>query len=628
MKRKIVLLCSGWASNYLTDFINGARKATKNIDVDFYCFTAYDYTELSGFPNYTGYSIFNLINYDDYDGVIIFSDLISNARVLEKERLKILKSGKPAISINKKLEGITNIRVDNYSAAYEVMTHLIKDHGVTDFGYIGGKENALDFAERYKAYRTAHLDNNLKINMENVITIDRSEYIEAYDFLSDYLKNGNKLPECIVCANDLIAFAVLKIAEENNIKIPEQLKVVGYDDNIYSKSTTPSVTTVKSNAELIGAESVKRLLSGNNEVQQLKLQSTPVYRHSCGCEEKSMEHQKIFSLNMISEQIETETFARQMEKIQEIFTEATDVFTLLTNLELFIAKSHNWEGDNFAIFLKSDWSSVLINSQENLPQNYSYGAQVQAISSIVNNKKYPREIIATSSLVSSKMKEGNNNLFIFYPIFNHSYVHGYLVTKNNTNLFRKRFAYQWTKTFGTSIERFRKQNMFKQMSQQFLRLSTRDALSGMLNRVGMDKLAKHFYAQNKKNGLTTVLFFVDINSMKTINDKFGHLHGDLAVKTIAASVMDVVPRNWLCIRYGGDEFLVVGNSKNYNGEDYCSIIQQNLAKKTATMKLPYTLSASVGTYSVPPSSSLTLEEAVEKVDEIMYEKKQAFHKQQ
>ena len=116
--------------------------------------------------------------------------------------------------------------------------------------------------------------------------------------------------------------------------------------------------------------------------------------------------------------------------------------------------------------------------------------------------------------------------------------------------------------------------------------------------------------------------------MKTINDKFGHLHGDLAVKTIAASVMDVVPRNWLCIRYGGDEFLVVGNSKNYNGEDYCSIIQQNLAKKTATMKLPYNLSASVGTYSVPPSSSLTLEEAVEKVDEIMYEKKQAFHKQQ
>jgi hypothetical protein len=44
------------------------------------------------------------------------------------------------------------------------------------------------------------------------------------------------------------------------------------------------------------------------------------------------------------------------------------------------------------------------------------------------------------------------------------------------------------------------------------------------------------------------------------------------------------------------------------------------------MHLPYTLSASVGTYSVPSNSNLTLEQAVEAVDNIMYEQKQAFHK--
>ena len=45
------------------------------------------------------------------------------------------------------------------------------------------------------------------------------------------------------------------------------------------------------------------------------------------------------------------------------------------------------------------------------------------------------------------------------------------------------------------------------------------------------------------------------------------------------------------------------------------------------MHLPYTLSASVGTYSVPAHSDLTLEQAVETVDNIMYEQKQAFHKE-
>ena len=115
--------------------------------------------------------------------------------------------------------------------------------------------------------------------------------------------------------------------------------------------------------------------------------------------------------------------------------------------------------------------------------------------------------------------------------------------------------------------------------------------------------------------------------MKFINDNFGHLHGDLAVKTIAAAVMEVIPKNWLPIRYGGDEFLVVGNSKNYKGEDYCKIITDRITKKTSIMKLPYLLSASVGTYSVPPNSPMTLEEAVEKCDELMYEVKEAFHRQ-
>ena len=295
-------------------------------------------------------------------------------------------------------------------------------------------------------------------------------------------------------------------------------------------------------------------------------------------------------------------------------------------MEIFFARSHKFEGSDFCIFLKSDWSSVLINSAESLPLNLSYGQNVQSIVSIQGGIKYPREIINTRDLIPSKMHSAENNIFVFLPIYNHSYVHGYYVTKNNLAMIKNRFGYNWSRNFGNSIERFRKSNMYKQMSQQFLRLSTRDALSGMLNRVGLEKLAKPFYAQNKKNGLTTVLFFVDINKMKLINDNFGHLHGDLAVKTISAAIMEVIPKNWLPIRYGGDEFLVVGNSKNYNGEDYCQIITERIRKKTSIMRLPYILSASVGTYSVPASSSLTLEEAVEKVDDIMYQVKQEFHK--
>ncbi|MBR4179521.1 MAG: GGDEF domain-containing protein [Treponema sp.] len=628
MNRRIAVLGCGWSSYFVKDFIHGMMRAVEGKNIDIYVFNTYNYVEYSGFPNSTGFSIFNLINYEEFDGIVILSDLIGNARVLEHERLRILKSKKPAISINKKMQGICCLRVDNYSGMYDVLAHLIKMHNVSDIAYLSGKEQSVDISERYKAYMEVLKDNNITFDKEKVYTIDSCDYHCAYRFFDDYVKSGKKLPQAFCCANDLLAMALLKVCLENKIKVPEQLKILGFDNITEAQCTKPSLTTVKSCADLLGVEAVTRLIRGVNPMQVLNVKSTPIFRNTCGCSYSVTSEQNLFALNILDDANKKEEFDSHLETLGEIFTEAADVFTLLTNLENFFVKSHRFEGPDFCIFMKSDWNSVLINSAENLPQNLSYGAQVQAICSVQDNKKYLRELLPSHDLIPSKMKTTDkSNVFLFMPIFHHSYVHGYYVAKNNLTMIDNRYGYMWTRSMGTGIEHFRKKNMFKQMSQQYLKLSTKDALSGTLNRQGLDKLAKPFYAHNKKNGLTTVLFFVDINKMKHINDQFGHLHGDLAVKTVAAAAMETVPKNWLCIRYGGDEFLIVGSSKNYNGEDYCEMIKKRLASKTSVMHLPYNLTASVGTYSVPPQSELTLEQAVENVDNIMYEQKQAFHKE-
>lgn len=627
MKKKLAILTNGWSNYFIEDFVKGVKKALKESNTDIYLFSCYDFTEFSGYPNFNGYSIYRLVNYEDYDGVIILADLIKNPRILEKERQRILQAKVPAISVNAQLKDIPCIKIDNYSGFYELICHLIKEHGVKEFAYFTGKENSIDFSERYKAYRTALQDNGITLDPQKTYTVERTNYQCAYENIDEILKDPEQRPQAIVCASDLMAMAVIKRADELGIQIPQELKVIGYDDLLFSSSMNPSLTTVKSNADIVGYEAARKVMAGYFDLEVIKIKSSPVYRVSCGCTEENSDKQKRLPIDIMSYSNENETFNSHLEIMDEIFTEATDVFTLMTNLDIFFQKSHHFEGSDFCIFLKSDWTSVLINTAETLPANLNYGNQMQAITSIQNNEKYPREIINTRDLMPSKMKTESNNLYLFMPIYNHSYVHGYFVCKNNLLMLREHYGYRWTMAFGSAVERFRKQNMFKQMSQQYLRLSTRDALSGTINRVGLEKIAKPFFAQNKKNGLTTVLFFVDINKMKFINDNFGHLHGDLAVKTIAAAVMEVIPKNWLPIRYGGDEFLVVGNSKNYKGEDYCKIITDRITKKTSIMKLPYLLSASVGTYSVPPNSTMTLEEAVEKCDEMMYEVKEAFHRQ-
>ena len=388
MKKKIAVLACGWSTYFLKDFVTGMQRAVIGKNIDIYLFNTYNYTEYSGFPNYTGASIFNLIHYEDFDGIVILADLIGNPRILERERLRIIKSGKPALSINKKMEGICCLRIDNYSSMYSVIDHIIKMHNVTDIAFIAGKETSVDISERYKAYVTVLKDNNIEMDLKKVISIDYSDYHCAYRYFDQLVKSGEALPQAFACANDLIALALLKVCSENKISVPEKLKIVGFDDIVEARCTSPSLTTVHNNAELLGAEVINRLEFGVNPSQIIKMKSSPVMRQSCGCAYTNTKQQSIFTLNILDEANKKEEFDTQIEVIGEIFAEAADVFTLLTNVENFLTKSHCFEGSDFCIFMKSDWTSVLINSAENLPQNLSYGTQVQAICSVQDNKKY------------------------------------------------------------------------------------------------------------------------------------------------------------------------------------------------------------------------------------------------
>ena len=82
MKKKLAILTNGWSNYFIEDFVKGVKKALKESDTDIYLFSCYDFTEFSGYPNFNGYSIYRLVNYEDYDGVIILADLIQNPRIL------------------------------------------------------------------------------------------------------------------------------------------------------------------------------------------------------------------------------------------------------------------------------------------------------------------------------------------------------------------------------------------------------------------------------------------------------------------------------------------------------------------------------------------------------------------
>ena len=151
-----------------------------------------------------------------------------------------------------------------------------------------------------------------------------------------------------------------------------------------------------------------------------------------------------------------------------------------------------------------------------------------------------------------------------------------------------------------------------------------DPLTGLNNR----KQLGHFYDHWTKNhgeGDTINVLMIDANKFKSINDTYGHVEGDRALKNIAESLRlgcKGLPKRANIARYGGDEFAVLFEASNQDDIGHLmDNIREQLAAINERTKVPFELTVSIG--SASSDGSLSLKELIDKADEAMYEEKEA-----
>jgi diguanylate cyclase (GGDEF)-like protein len=90
------------------------------------------------------------------------------------------------------------------------------------------------------------------------------------------------------------------------------------------------------------------------------------------------------------------------------------------------------------------------------------------------------------------------------------------------------------------------------------RLATTDALTGVLNRHGLELMAPVLVASAKRYGQPMVVWFADIDGLKAANDGYGHALGDRVIRVVADAITASTREGDLVARWGGDEFVIVG----------------------------------------------------------------------
>ncbi len=627
MKKKIAILGSGWAFEFIDSVIHGVQKKLQslNIDADIFFFTCYRFRNPDKSINLYGYQIFDIINFSDFDGIILLSNLFEDDDVLEKVRTKVVESGVPSVSLVRKLFGLHHIYVNNYTGFLNLINHLIDEHNTKKIAYIGGIESDVQSIERFRAFSDAMHKHSLKIDEKLIFMNGDWSFKYAYEKGLLLFADKRNLPDAIVCSNDKSALGIIQAASELKVQIPEKVKIIGFDNDPLTKCTIPSISTVDTESEKMGEKAIELIFTQTEEFQNIELKSKKVIRQSCGCcNTKLTQEQKDYTLKSLYLQDEEERFAVQLRHTEDVFINDDSVHIFWENTQNFYLGRHEFEGDNFAIMLKKELTKSLLY-QDAEYTDYGFGEEMQTIVNLCNGKLVNPETIKTKSLMPANLFKGKNNIFLFLPLVYQTNIFGYYVAKNNLKLLTNKRGYPWSKNFANSIEKLREKTKYRLLSQKYLYLTTQDALSGGYNRAALDLFGNEMYEYNRHSNLLTAIFFIDINSMKIINDKNGHLHGDLAVKMVAEELRNSVPDKWLVIRYGGDEFVIIGTAQRNERFNYLKDINKKLKEHCIEMELPYKVSVSYGYDYIKPDEVDSLLQEINKVDKLMYINKTKYH---
>ena len=184
------------------------------------------------------------------------------------------------------MDSRTNIR--------RIVSALAKQ-GIKNFGFIGDYTHCISFFERYSALMQACWFLKLGSEERFMVTGDEDTFAN-YDRYREYMREAIRgmkaYPDVFFCANDFIAADSITIFRELGVRVPEDIRIVGFDDSPESGMFTPPLTTIHIHSQIMGVAAVQLLLSRIREPEMhyrtVHTETSVIWRESAGpCPDES-----------------------------------------------------------------------------------------------------------------------------------------------------------------------------------------------------------------------------------------------------------------------------------------------------------------------------------------------------
>ena len=633
MSRKrlgVVTICP--EDDYQQHILAGIFSQANNYNYDVLVFTPLSHPSSQSKEHVKGeLNIYSLINFDLLDAVIINPVTMQEEanRAIVNNLLERFKKEchVPVVSIDSPFGDYPVVRTDEKEPFVKITDHLIEVHGCKNIAVLNGPDHYDGSQIRLSGVIDSMKAHGLEFDMSQHYYGD-FWYTSGEQLGARYVSGELKLPQAVICTSDYMAIGLTNTLIKGGIKVPEQVIVTGFDAVTEASLNAPPVTTCEARSYETAVQAVN-LIHKSLEPSSPEIQTeTKEHDHlrlgaTCGCPvdeefihsrirqnqyllQQNFNHRDIWEKIGIGTLFESYTneILTGTSSIQECLTKIYESKYLLQPYEyLYLCLNQNWVDSDYDFedgYTPQMNMCVFSDRQKKFPGSenhifYGYG----------HERLFPLSQMLPDYALEIETEVPQ--VYYFIPIHFNKISLGYGILQNNlTQKYIPGLVFRnYMRMINNALEMSRTRN-------KIMSISEHDMMTNLLNRRGLDNAVLTMDKRGQE-GDKWLAIVADMDGLKFLNDNFGHAKGDEGLNFIAESMRKITEQEEVCVRNGGDEFLIAGLGK-YTPEE----IEERIRSFTVSVESynadsPVPFNASIGyclsDWGEPDAFSKTLEQA-------------------
>ncbi|MDO4317013.1 MAG: GGDEF domain-containing protein [Lachnospiraceae bacterium] len=559
-------------------------------------------------------SVFELIDYDVTDLVIIFDETFQVKTVVKSIREKAKANRTPVISVGRAYEDTVSF-VFNYKHGFEqIVRHLTDDHKITDLHFLGGIKGEACSEERLEVFRSVLTEKGIPV------TDDRISYGDYWKDPTvaavERLIREDRLPKGLVCANDNMAVIASAVLRRHGIVPAKDILVTGFDGTEEAGWTVPAITTAECDCPEAGKSIIAaaaKLLSGAAVDRVNEIRYTMRTADSCGCRRTVPGSSRGDTIQRIKDR-----FHRYQDDERKLY-EVNASLPAAKSPKEFSERLGDFNFYDVCIFVNNDVLDFSID-----PESPRVGGAFDETMALLfkANVRFERpEAFARRNIIpDAELLLDRTYPFVFSALNFMNHPCGYLCFYFSLDYENYCKIPQYVTALNNAVNGFRSLNHQRYMTRHIEEIYRLDYLTGLLNRKSFFmELAKLTEGTNCRNILIVA---ADLDGLKYINDHYGHEEGDFAIRSASRALQSVPIEPKLCARFGGDELVLCAAGDTFDEQEIKRAVTDCLAQINRTSGKAYPVSVSLGV-CVESRDAFTFDRAYKTADAKMYSDKTA-----